>query len=826
MVRLLLVLLSILISNSAFGQGEYTLFGKITDEERNPLSDVVILENGNVLKFTNVDGEYEIRLKANRPHKLVFSFQLTNKTIGIPAQIAGIRLKKNLQFITTANLPMVGVEHKRKREKPSVITMDPRLSVDFPVVQFEDVLTKIGLGVSQAGGELSSAYNVRGGNFDENLVYVNGIEIYRPFLVRSGQQEGLSFINADMTEKVEFSAGGFEAKYGDKLSSVLDVTYIDPESFGAGVTLSFMGANVFAHDVSEDKRFSYNVGVRYRTNQYLLNSLDVTGSYRPNFTDIQSLLSYRLTSKLKAQWLTSYSRNSFLLVPESRSTSFGTIQSALRLFVAFGGSELTQFSTFVNGLNLEYQWNDSNRVVWTSSIYSSDQIEHFTIEGAYRLDELENNLGSDNFGESRLTLGVGYFINHARNDLNILVHNHQLRGIHYRGKNNFEWGVKFQEERVDDRLKEWNYNDSAGYNVAADRSTKSIELDEVLNTNIDLNGFRVSGYGQWSRTLSEKSDMRISAGVRTNYWSVNEQTIVSPRAQFSFKPNKAFNDRIRSKYEDIEVVDSLKKRDWVIKCATGFYQQPPFYRELRDIKGVLNTELRAQKAIHMVLGGDMLFEAWDRPFRFIGEMYYKALSDIVPYYLDNVRIRYDAVNGSRGYSTGMDLRVNGEFIKGLESWFNVSLLSTRERIDYELEGTRIKTGNIRRPTDQRFNASILFQDELKMDPTFKMHLNLVFGTGLPYYFNGPFRYTERFNIPPYRRVDIGFSKELIDFEKKMNERRVQKLSSLWFSLEVFNLLQVNNTISYIWVQDLNNNLYGVPNYLTGRRINLKMIARI
>jgi len=786
----------------------------------------VVLEGGNALTYSDAKGKYSVKLKANRTYKIIFSYQLTNKTLSVPPQKIGMELEENIQFITTANLPVVGVEHKRKREKPSVITMDPRLSVDFPVVQFEDILTKIGLGVSQAGGELSSAYNVRGGNFDENLVYVNGIEIYRPFLVRSGQQEGLSFVNADMTEKVEFSAGGFEAKYGDKLSSVLDVEYINPKDFGAGVTLSFMGANVFAHDISSNKRFTYNVGVRYRTNQYLLNSLDIEGSYQPNFTDIQSLLSYRLTSKLKLSWLSSYSRNSFLLVPESRSTSFGTVQNALRLFVAFGGSELTQFQTFVNGATLEYQLNDSNKIEWTSSVYTSDQIEHFTVEGAYRLDELENNLGSDNFGESRLTLGVGYFVNHARNDLNILVHNHQIRGTHYKKRNNYEWGLKYQEEFVEDRLKEWNYNDSAGYNVSPNRSSKEIVLDDVLNTQIELNGFRFSGYGQWSRILSTRNEFRFNAGARFNYWSVNKQTVVSPRFQMSFKPNKAFNDRLKAKFKDIDVYDSLKKRDWVLKMAAGLYQQPPFYRELRNIKGVLNTELRAQKAIHFVLGGDMLFTAWERPFRFIGEVYYKSLSEIVPYYLDNVRIRYDAVNGSSGYATGMDLRVNGEFIKGLESWFNISLLSTEETIDYITEGVRIKTDRIRRPTDQRFNASILFQDELKMDPSFKMHLNLVFGTGIPYYFNGPFRYSERFNIPAYRRVDIGFSKELINFDKSLSERRVKKLESLWFSLEVFNLLQVNNTISYIWVQDLNNNLYGVPNYLTGRRINLKMIARI
>lgn len=821
------LLVLFLIPMQVLAQSTFTLVGEVTDEEGNGLTDVIIIESGEVVGYSEGAGSYEIKLRSDKEHALIFSYQTASVNVKLTSGLTG-RVRKDVRFTTIVELPSAGVKRRKSREKTSVIVMDPKTSLEFPVLQFEDVLTKIGLGVTQAGGELSSAYNVRGGNFDENLVYVNGIEIYRPFLVRSGQQEGLSFINPDMTESVEFSAGGFQAKYGDKLSSVLDVTYLDPTEFGAGVTMSLMGVNVYAHDRSENKKFRYNIGARYRTNQYLLNSLDVEGSYQPNFTDIQSLFAYKISERWDVEWLTSYSRNSFLLKPESRSTSFGTVQNALRLFVGFGGSELTQYATWVNGLKLKYEWNDSNRIFLTSSIYFSEQIEQFTVEGAYRLDQLENNLGSENFGESKLTLGTGYFINHARNALNILVHNHQLRGVHYTDAGNFEWGLKYQEEYVDDRLREWNYNDSSGYNVATDRNPEEIVLDDVLATDITLNGFRTMGFLQWARTLIPRSDLKMVAGGRFHYWSVNGQTVVSPRLQLSFRPHKQYNRIVQNAFiDDPRSADSLKKDDWLFKLAAGLYQQPPFYRELRNLQGVLNTELRAQKALHLVAGADLLFKAWNRPFRFIGEVYYKDLDQLVPYFLDNVRIRYDGVNSSEGFAGGLDLRVNGEFIKGLESWVNVSFLSTSENITYtDEEGVERNTGPIRRPTDQRFNASILFRDELPMDPSFKMHLSLVFGTSLPYYFNGPYRYVERFDIPPYRRVDIGFSKELLDLDKETGDRRIKRFKSMWLSVEVFNLLQVNNTISYIWVEDLNDNLYGVPNYLTGRRLNLKLIARL
>jgi hypothetical protein len=687
----------------------------------------------------------------------------------------------------------------------------------------------MGLGTNQSGGELSSAYNVRGGNFNENLVYVNDIEVYRPFLVRSGQQEGLSFINPDMVDHLTFSAGGFSARYGDKLASVLDVKYKQPDSFNATITAGLMNNGVHIED-KIGTRFTYIVGMRYRTTRLLLNSLDVAGSYQPKAYDFQSYMTYRLSSKLSLSWLSTASNNEFLLEPASRQTSFGTVQNAFRLFVEFDGAQLMTYSTFLNGLAFEYKKDSANSIKFISSYYTTKEREHFTVEGGYRLDQLENNLGSDDFGESRNTLGIGYFINNARNDLEAQVLNHKIMGKHILKNGKFEWGVKYQEENIDDVLKEWDYNDSAEHNVRQTRSTEDdLILDNFLKSRVKLNSYRVMGYVEHSFLVRERTDLYAYLGVRSHYWSLNDENVISPRAQISFRPNKPYNVGLSTKDSTLTVdqYDSLKKRDWVLRAAAGYYYQPAFYRELRDPQGVINRDLKAQKSIHFVLGGDMDFKAWDRPFRFIGEVYYKDMDRLVPYYLDDVRIRYTAQNASEAYAAGIDARVNGEFIKGLESWVNMSLLETKEKITYEDSetGETLTTNYIRRPTDQIFNFAILFSDELPSDSTFKMHLNMVYASGLPYYFGGDLRHIENWTIPAYRRVDIGFSKVIFD-EQTKNRKRLKSVKSLWLGLEVFNLLEINNTISYIWVSDVQNNVYGIPNHLTGRRFNLRLIVRL
>ncbi|MBT8326424.1 MAG: TonB-dependent receptor plug domain-containing protein, partial [Bacteroidia bacterium] len=444
----------------------------------------------------------------------------------------------------------------------------------------EQVLKLLGPGVKSGGGELSSGYNVRGGNFDENLVYINDIEIYRPFLVRSGQQEGLSVINADLVDFLEFSAGGFQAKYGDKLSSALDIKYREPDSFAATLQMSFLGANIHFED-KIGKRFSYLFGSRYRSNQYLLGTLDVQGDYKPRFYDIQALLKYKLRSDLDLSYLTTMSQNRYLVSPQSRQTSFGNVNSALSLFVAFGGQELMQYTTFMNALSLSYKPSEKLSLKLNASAYNTSEREHFTVEGAYRLSELETNLGSDDFANEKRLLGVGYFIDHARNDLTANVYTSSFKGKYFQKKSTLEWGVRYTNETITDKLKEWRYNDSSEYNITTltdTTGTNQIILDEYLKANIALSSYRIMGFVQNSQILNRKNNFSATYGIRSNFWSFNQENVISPRFQLSIEPNKPFNDSLRFSKNENDRNDSLKKRDWLLKFATGYYYQPTFYR--------------------------------------------------------------------------------------------------------------------------------------------------------------------------------------------------------------------------------------------------------
>ncbi len=822
-----------------------TLYGVLLDPTGTVIPDFPIVLNGKTKTYTSSKGEWQFRVRSRTNCELKVDYYGTvyTRRLKSPKKDQRLKVRFNIGYATLTAAEKTVI----KRDPPSIVLIKPKDVVEFPQIQIEDVLSKIGLGV-QRRNELSSSYNVRGGNFDENLIYINDIEVYRPFLARSGQQEGLSFINPYMTNSVSFSSGGFAARYGDKLSSVLDVQYNKPRDFSGSVELSLLGASFHVQDQPDTLgRFSYVMGARYRTLQYLLGTLDVSGDYRPRFADFQGLFGYRLNSAWTVNWFSTYAQNQYVVEPQSRETNFGTVQQAVRLFVAFAGAERIEYETFLNALSFEYKPNDSTTFKWINSSFNSEELEHFTIEGGYRLEELENNLGSDNFAEARALLGIGYFINNARNDLNINVLNSKVLTRLRRGKHEWEAGFKVQTEDITDNLKEWNYNDSAGYRKNfLEHPPYEIHLDDYIRTANTLSSIRYMGYVQDDIKVHKPSNAKLSLGVRANYWNLNNELLISPRGRFSFEPNKKHNDAIQERkldmyaalaieedndsiinaeYEKISArFDSLKKIDIVVKAAAGVYGQPPFYRELRNPEGILNTNLQAQQSYHFVVGSDILFRAWNRPFRFINEAYYKHMTNLVPYTINNVRLRYDAVNSSRGYAYGLDARVNGEFISGIESWVNLSILSTKENITYINEnGQEVETGFIKRPTDQRVNFSILFQDELPLDTSFKMQLNLVVGSKMPYYFNGPFRYSENYSLPAYRRVDLGFSKQVKKFTKK--DENGGRLSSLWMSLEVFNILQVNNVASYLWVRDLNNNIYGVPNYLTGRRLNFKVIAR-
>ncbi|MCB9252816.1 MAG: TonB-dependent receptor [Flavobacteriales bacterium] len=809
-------------------QGQSFLTGYITDSSGTKIPDVSIFTSDQLnYCISGENGKYFLKLPSNKRQVVYFSYSQRRVSRTIEPLKEGETLRLDVILNVSVGLDGFTKYGEKDRERISTIEIEAKKLERFPSVtgSVESFLKFFGAG---AGNELSSGYNVRGGNYDENLVYINDIEVYRPFLIRAGQQEGLSIINPDMVDRLTFSSGGFDARYGDKMSSVLDIRYKVPVAFETSVTASMLGSSVYVGNQTRKKRLSFILGARYRSNKLLFNSLDVSGDYRPLNVDFQSLIRYRFNSNLSFSWLSNLAYNRYALAPLSRQTSFGTVSTALRLNIEMGGREEMNYLVALNGLTFEYDDLKNTSVKWINSYYVTTENEHFTTEGAYGLFELDNNLGSEDLGTEKRSLGYGYFINQARNDLKAEVFNSTIKGIQKHGRSTWYYGVKFQTENIEDVLNEWKYNDSAGFNIAVERQTgKYILLDERIKAENEVSSYRASAYLQNSLLIDKASNLKMNAGVRHQYWSLNEQNMFSPRVALSYEPNKKFNDTLLRNVKNIRTYDSLKKKDVVLKLAGGVYYQPPFYREYRRLDGRLNKNIRAQRSIHIVMGSDLNFTAWGRPFKLVNELYYKFLNDLIPYYIDNVRIRYFAENSSKGYATGFDTRVNGEFIKGLESWLSFSILQTRENITYQNEsGETVNSGYLRRPTDQRVNFSILFADELGMNPTFKLHLGLVYGARVPYYFKGEARYDKTPNtIPPYRRVDVGFSKEIIGGAAG-SSIRYKRIESLWASLELFNMLDFNNTVSYIWVKDANNTTYGVPNYLTGRRLNLKFILRI
>ncbi|HTL83525.1 MAG TPA: TonB-dependent receptor, partial [Bacteroidia bacterium] len=670
---------------------------------------------------------------------------------------------------------------------------------------------------------------VRGGNFDENLVYVNGIEVYRPVLTRAGQQEGLSFVNVDMTEDVYFSTGGFEAKYGDKMSSVLDITYREPTKFRATFSASLLGVMAEVEDTVKGGRFSWQLGIRNKTNKYLLRSLDTKGDYTANFTDVQTSLIWHLSDVCYINYIGNYATNKYNLVPSTRETDFGTLNNALRFTVYFDGQELNRFNTIFNAVSLNYdhpRWQ--TKFIFSS--FNTYESETYDVQGQYYIDQLEADFGKPTFGQVAFNRGVGTFINHGRNYLDAWVNSAEFKATHSHKDLTWNFGVRVQDERIQDKLSEWNYVDSAGYSIPY-QPYNSLDLQDVIKANDQLSSQRAMGFAQvrWIKILKDTSDLSITFGVRGNYWTLNGQFIAEPRLQVEYKPHHHQNITYR--------------------LATGLYDQPPFYKELRDFSGTVHTDVRAQTSVHAIAGADVTFKMWGRPFRFITEGYYKYLDNLVPYEVNDVRIRYYGANLSHGYAYGTDLRMNGEFVKGVDSWVNLSLLRTKEDLyndNYYLylnsDGDTIipgytfnnvktdsilqKPGYVPRPTDQLLTFALYFQDYLPKIPSCKMNLGLILGSGLPF---GPpthERYKAVFRMPPYRRVDIGFSYEFIKEDKPLDPSNpFHAFKSLWVGAEVYNLLQVQNTISYYWVKDVTGRSYAIPNYLTNRQISVRLIAR-
>jgi len=672
-----------------------------------------------------------------------------------------------------------------------------------------------------SNNELSSQYSVRGGNFDENLVYVNDVEIYRPQLIHSGQQEGLSFINPLLVKNLKFSAGGFEARHGDKQSSVLDVEYRKPTRFESTLDVGLLGASLALEQLSANRRLSGIGSVRWRSNTLVLNTLDVSGRYVTNFYDAQWLIAYRLNTRLRLEWLGNMAENRYRLNPQSRETSFGTAQNAFNLYVAMGGQEFSGYNSAMSALSLVWKPRRSTELKLIGSAFATREQEVFDVFGAYSLGLLDKDPSSETYGKPIRNLGAGSFIDHGRNRLNTRVINLSQLGSWNAGskKVSLHWGARIQQEQISDKIHEWLYNDSAEYNIPPfGFGRDSVIMDGFVSGKAALSSWRASGHIQSSLLLHKAANTRVIIGTRSQYWSLNQQWIQSPRIQLSTEPNRAYNAALP---------DSLRKPVVRLYLAGGIYNQPAFYREMRRFDGTLNTRLKAQKSIHAVAGMERTFSMWGRKFKWLSEAYYKQLQNQVPYLFDNIRIRYYAENSSKGYSWGLDNRINGEFIPGLESWFTLSVLQSRERITYKnSSGNMVNSSWLRRPTDKRVNAAIVFQDELPGNKRYRMNLNLIFGTGMPYYLGGNLRYKDIYRIPPYRRVDIGFTKILVDDQHKPKGKLWDMVQSSWVSLEIFNMLGIDNVISYLWVKDFSANIYGVPEFLTGRMINLRLQVRL
>ena len=813
----LLLLFSILYSSALWAQ-KATVRGVILDVFDEPIPSVNITF-GNTGAISDLDGYYLIEITANEDVKITYS-HIGHKNVQATLNLSNNEdyelnpvMKTDIEQIATVVIS--GRENKRVE---GITTLSPEAIRRMPsaISGVTSLLTSLP-GIN-SNNELSTQYAVRGGNYDENLVYVNEIEVYRPFLIRSGQQEGLSFVNDDLTSSVDFSAGGFQAKFGDKLSSVLDITYRKPTEVQASLDASLLGVSVSAGDISDDGKFTGIVGLRYRDNSLFVNAKETQTNFKPTFLDAQTYLSYKFNNKLEIGFLGNVAINKYSYKPLTRQTNFGTLADPVALLVFYEGQEEDKYDTYFGALKATYVASQNYTAKFIGSIYQTQEQEYFDILAQYRLGEVDTSIGSENLGDVTFSEGIGSQLTHARNNLDALIVNLEHKGNATIGENEIEYGVKFTHEDIRDRVQEYEIIDSAGFSIrpplvdfANLQPYEPFTSEIVPYTNIraqnDVQINRLSGYGQWSkRTTIGSSDLWLNAGVRAHNWTVSgqdiqstTQTVFSPRGQVSLKPNW--------------------DRDMLFRLSGGVYHQPPFYRELRDSTGTVRPGVKAQKSIHIVLGNDYSFNLWDRPFTLNSEVYYKKLTDVNPYTLDNVRIRYRASNNAVAYAYGLDLRLAGEFVPGTESWISLGYLKTEENIDDK--------GYIFRPTDQRLKIGMLFQDYVKVVPNLKGYLNLQYNTGLPGgspSYADPYNFQER--LPDYKRVDLGVSYVLIDATRPKEEGVFKYFKELTLGAEIFNIFDVQNSISNTFVRDVYTKVqYSIPNYLSPRVFNVRLTAK-
>jgi len=811
-------------------QTQITISGTVRDAAGQPVELVGVGIEGQV-GGTSTDNQGRFTLRLTRTGRLAVLVVrgLRFKALRVPLILnqdqPELRLTLESDTRALGNVTVrARTDEANTSEQVSMIKLDPRTAkvLPSPFGDFNAILKTLP-GVSSTN-ELTSTYSVRGGNYDENLVYVNGIEIYRPFLVTAAQQEGLSFVNPDLVSKVEFSTGGWQPQFGDKLSSVLNIQYKQPTRFAASGTASLVGGAAHVEATSPNKRLSYLAGIRYKNATYVLRSLkQQQGGYNPTFYDGQVYLNANLGPKdyperTSLGLLTTFGHNDYRFTPETGQSTFSTNTNQFtRLFIVYQGRERMQYDMYQGGLNLKHNFSSKFQTELLGGLVYSRELEYRDIEASYSLADINRDPNSPDFNQAVRQRDVGSRFDHSRNTLTARIATAETRARWTpSARSVVRFGVKTGQERIVDALNEYSFADSADY-VPEGRRTRQV-------SDLELSSTRTQGYAQ--HTVELDSGRTLTYGVRAHYWSINKQVVVSPRVQYSFVPRKHANHSY--------------------KVATGLYYQPPFYRELRDQQGTratpgsallieasLNPELRAQRSMHFIVGNEIRFEQWGRPFRFTGEAYVKYLTDVVPYDIDNVRLRYFAKNNATAYVAGFDARLGGEFVNGAESWFSLGVLTTRENIEgdsitrYDADGAEIgrdAKGYIRRPQDQRVNLGIFFQDHLPDNPSVRGYVNLVFGTGLPFSPPGlpELRGTSALTRS-YKRADLGFSKVVA--LNNQPDRPAGKLESLWIGLEVLNVLGANNVGGYSYIQDLNGRTYSVPNYLSQRVVNMRVIGR-
>ncbi|MEJ1223392.1 TonB-dependent receptor [Sediminicola sp. 1XM1-17] len=818
-LRTVLLLLTFCLWNFSNGQTA-TITGVVMDNNNEPLGNVNVSSTYQGT-FTDKNGFYALEIVSEQKTTITFS-HIGHKDIILENLILSSNETFEFHPILKEGVTQVdGVTVTASGEKriTGITTVPPEIIRRIPGANagVENVL-KLLPGVT-SNNELSTQYSVRGGNYDENLVYVNGIEVYRPFLIRSGQQEGLSFINSDMVQKLEFSPGGFQAKYGDKLSSVLDITYKKPKEFALQANASLLGMSTALETISKNRNLSSITGIRYRNNSLLVNSQQTKSNFNPTFADVQSFLNYRVSNKVHIGVLGAYSLNDYQNEPLTRQTNFGTLDNPRALLVYYQGRENNRFQTAQGGVISSYQANDHLKLDLTTSLFHTTEEEYSDVFASYELGEVDTDLGSDNTGAIIASRGIGAQFNRARNELDALILNISHRGSYAKNSSLLEWGVSYSHEDIRDQLRESEFLDSLGFSVRPpNREFQNnqpispfdgdiVPYDGVRSQNfVQTNRFSV--FGQLSNRLEWLGQyLYYNVGLRAQQWTIigknmerSSHIIVSPRAQLSIKPNW-----------DLDMLFTL---------SGGLYQQPPMYRELRDREGTVHTDVKAQKSVHTVLGNEYSFILWNSPFTLHSEVYYKKLNNINPYTLEDVRIRYAATNNAKGYAYGGEVRMNGAFVPGTESWVSVGYLKTEENIN--------DRGYISRPTDQRLKFGVLFQDYVPNIPNLKMYLNLVYNTGVP---GGSPSYADPYNfqnrLRDYRRADLGISHIFVDAKTTYPDNHwLHGFKELNIGFEIFNLFNNQNSITNTWVRDVDGKQeYAVPNFMTSRVLNLKIGTR-